>query len=163
MKSQENHKENFINYWQFLEIPMNSPLGDIKFAFVNKFNAIKASIDNGEDNFSPEHLKICVKAYETLSDPYSRFLHNCEIDGEEPPKTPDWDTYFGTDGQYNGDLSEEGNKSFLIWLLSMTDELKTQVGSYIELANMLYGLFLKEKEKQERKELGQKKLKTLHK
>ncbi len=163
MKLQENHKENFINYWQFLEIPMNSPLGDIKFAFVNKFNTIKASIDSGEGNYSPEHLKVCVKAYETLSDPYSRFLHNCEIDGEEPPKAPDWDNFFGTDDQYDEDLPEEGNESFHQWLLSMANELKTQVGIYIELANKLYGLFIKEKEKQERKELGQKKLKTMHK
>ncbi len=163
MKLQENNQENFINYWQFLEIPMNSPLGDIKFAFVNKFNAIKASIARGEDNYLPEHLNICVKAYETLSDPYSRFLHNCEIDGEEPPKAPDWDAFIGTDDQYDEDLPEEVNESFHQWLLSIANELKTQVGTYIEIANKLYVLFIKEKEKQERKELGQKKLKAMHK
>lgn len=41
LKLQGNQKENFINFWEFLELPMNSPIGDIKIAFASKFEKIK--------------------------------------------------------------------------------------------------------------------------
>lgn len=164
MKLQGNQKENFINFWEFLEMPMNSPIGDIKIAFASKFEKIKNSINRGESNYSPEDLKICISAYETLSNPYSRFLHNCEIDGEEPPKDSDWDAYFSDDGISDEDLSEESNQSFLAWLLSKAKELSNQMEHFIEIANKLYELFIKEKEKQEKKELlHQENKKTMHK
>lgn len=164
MKLQGNQKENFINFWEFLEIPMNSPIGDIKIAFASKFEKIKNSINRGESNYSSEDLKTCISAYETLSNPYSRFLHNCEIDGEEPPKDPDWDAYFSDDGISDEDLSEESNQSFLAWLLSKAKELSNQMEHFIEIANKLYELFIKEKEKQEKKELlHQGNKKTMHK
>jgi len=181
MKLQENQKENFINFWEFLEIPMNSPIGDIKVAFANKFEKIKNCIARGEDNYSPEDLKTCINAYETLSNPYSRFLHNCEIDGEEPPKDPDWDAYFSDDSIIDEDLSEESNQNFLAWLLSKANEymsfakgtcgnginfingLDIPIEFYKEVANRLYGLFIKEQEKQENKELlHQRNKKTMH-
>lgn len=164
MKLQGNKEENFINFWEFLEIPMNSPIGDIKIAFASKFEKIKNSINRGENNYSPEDLKTCINAYEILSNPYSRFLHNCEIDGEEPPKDPDWDAYFSDDGISDEDLSEESNKSFLAWLLSKAKELSNQMEHFIEIANKLYEMFIKEKEKQEKKELlHQGNKKTMHK
>lgn len=164
LKLQGNQKENFINFWEFLELPMNSPIGDIKIAFASKFEKIKNSINRGENNYFPEDLKTCISAYETLSNPYSRFLHNCEIDGEEPPKDPDWDAYFSDDGISDEDLSEESNQSFLAWLLSKAKELSNQMEHFIEIANKLYELFIKEKEKQEKKELlHQGNKKTMHK
>lgn len=164
MKLSGNQKEKFINFWEFLEIPMNSPMGDIKIAFANKFEKIKNSINKGENHYSPEDLKTCISAYETLSNPYSRILHNCEIDGEEPPKDPDWDAYFSDDGISDDDLSEESNQNFIIWLLSNAKELSNQKKHFIEIANKLYELFIKEKEKQEKRELlHQKNKKKMHK
>lgn len=91
-------------------------------------------------------------------------MHNCEIDGEEPPKDPDWDAYFSDDGISDEDLSEESNQSFLAWLLSKAKELSNQMEHFIEIANKLYELFIKEKEKQEKKELlHQENKKTMHK
>ena len=143
---------------------MSSPIGDIKIAFASKFEKIKNSINRGENNYSPKDLKTCISAYETLSNPYSRILHNCEIDGEEPPKDPDWDAYFSDDGISYEDLSEESNQSFLAWLLSKAKELSNQMEHFIEIANKLYELFIKEKEKQEKKELlHQRNKKTMHK
>lgn len=155
MKSHENQKENFINFWDFLEIPMNSPLGDIKVAFVSKFEKIKNSLDIGEKKYSLEDLKTCISAYETLSEPYSRFLHNCEIDGEEPPEHPDWDAYFSDNDISDEDLSEESNHNFLGWLLSKAKELSNQMEYFMQIANKLYELVIKEQEKQEKKELLQ--------
>lgn len=157
-------KRNFINFWEFLEIPMNSPIKNIKLAFYSKFNKIEHSITSGENHYSLEDLNTCISAYETLSNPYSRFLHNCEIDGEEPPKYPDWNAYFSDNGISNEDLSEENNQNFLAWLLSKAEELSNQMGHFIEIANKLLKLFIKEKEEQEKKEiLQQRNKKTMHK
>ena len=158
---------------------MNSPIGDIKIAFASKFEKIKNSVNRGESNYSPEDLKTCISAYETLSNPYSRLLHNCEIDGEEPPKDPDWDAYFSDDGISNDDLSEENNQDFLAWLLSKVKQymsfakgtcgnaanfingLDIPIEFYKEVANRLYGLFIKENKKQEKKEQHKKSKKTM--
>lgn len=49
MKFQENQRESFINFWEFLEIPMNSSIGNIKLVFVGKFEKIENSINRGEN------------------------------------------------------------------------------------------------------------------
>lgn len=149
------YKEKFINYWEFLEIPMNSSIGDIKKAFAIKFERIENSINREENTYCLEDLKICISAYETLRSPYLRLIHNCQIDGEEPPTTSDWEEYFSEDG-ISDDLSEDENRNFLLWLLSKANKLNSKKKSYSELANKLYNLFIKEKEKQEEKELHQK-------
>lgn len=153
MKIQGNQKEGFINFWEFLEIPMNSPIGDIKLAFVSKFEKIDSSIKRGESNYSLEDLKTCISAYETLSDPHSRLLHNCEIDGEEPPKGSDWDFYCSeyTEGTSDDDLFEDRNQEFLAWLLSKANELNVQIELFMEIVKMLYELSIKESEKQSNK------------
>lgn len=159
MKTQENAKKNFINFWEFLRIPMNSPLGEIKIAFVNKFEEIESSLKKKDKVYKEEDLITCIKAFETLSNPYLRFLHNCEIDGEEPPKSPDWDSYFCNDGLSDADLEEEINQHFLAWLLSKINEYarlakdNNQKEALIkDIVNKLYSLFLKEQEKQRNKE-----------
>lgn len=172
MKLQGNQKESFINFWEFLEIPMNSPIRDLKIAFASKFEKIKNSINRGESNYSPKDLKTCISAYEILSNPYSRLLYNCGIVGEERPKDPDWDAYFSDDGISDEDLSKECNQIFLEWLLSKVDEYESFVKEtcinglyflldYKEIANRLYGLFIKENEKQEKMELHKKRKKPI--
>ena len=171
MKLQGNQKESFINFWEFLEIPMNSPIRDIKIAFASKFEKIKNSINRGESNYSPKDLKTCISAYEILSNPYSRLLYNCGIVGEERPKGPDWDAYFSDDGISDEDLSKECNQIFLEWLLSKVDEYESFVKEtcinglyflldYKEIANRLYGLFIKENEKTRKDGTTQKKEKA---
>lgn len=180
MKPQGNQKESSINFWEFLEIPMNSPIGDIKIAFAGKFEKIRNSINRGESNYSLEDLKTCISAYETLSNLYSRLLHNCEIDGEEPPKDSDWDSYFSDDGIPDEVLSEDSNQSFLAWLLSKANEyvnfakeicgdgtnfingLDIPIEFYEEVANRLCELVIKEEEKQEKKEQHQRSKRTMH-
>ncbi len=169
-------KRNFINFWEFLEIPMNSPIKDIKLAFYSKFNKIEHSITSGENHYSLEDLNTCISAYETLSNPYSRFLHNCEIDGEEPPRDIDWDDYFEVDGKADVDLSEEEIQYFLLWLQlkverydslmnivleekNTTDKkLDITIETFREMVSRLYQIFMREQEKNEQKEKSKKKL-----
>lgn len=161
VKLNGNQKENFINFWEFLEIPMNSPIRDIKIAFISKFEKIENSINKGESKYSLEDLKICISAYETLSNPYSRLLHNCEIDGEEPPRASDWDSYFSDDGISDDDLSEESSQKFLAWLLTKAKKLTTKMELFMVITNRLYELFIKENEKQEKKEQHHRNKKTM--
>lgn len=44
IKVQTISNSNFINFWEFLEIPMNSPAREIKLAFVHKFEQIEETI-----------------------------------------------------------------------------------------------------------------------
>ena len=99
-------------------------------------------------------------------------MYNCGIVGEERPKGPDWDAYFSDDGISDEDLSKECNQIFLEWLLSKVDEYESFVKEtcinglyflldYKEIANRLYGLFIKENEKQEKMELHKKRKKPI--
>lgn len=107
-----NKPKDFINYWEFLGLPMNSPLAAIKIAYYNKFIEIEKSLDNQETKYTPNDLIIVNNAYETLSDPYKRFLHNCQIDDEDPGDILD----HLTEGENEQDLSNEENQAFLEWL-----------------------------------------------
>lgn len=179
LKFHENKNDDFINFWEFLEIPMNSPIGNIKIAFISKFEKIENAINSGESNFSSKELETCIRAYETLSDPYLRFLHNCEIDGEEPPRTPDWDAYFSDDGISDEDLSEDSNQLFLGWLFSKIQKytkkreeqkqekkssslLDMEIELLTEFIHRISELLVKEQEKQEKKNLQQKNKRTMH-
>lgn len=114
----QNKPKDFINYWIFLGIPMNSPLSDIKKAYYNKFMEIEKSLDSQENKYTPNDLIIANKAYATLSDPYQRFLHNCQIDGEDPSDIFDYEP----DHANEEDLPPEQNEFFLAWLRSKMDE-----------------------------------------
>ena len=163
-----NYKKDIINFWEFLEIPMNSTLSYIKIAFAKKFEKIEKSIDNGEQNYTPNDLKICINAYETLSDPYKRFLHNCEINGEEPPREPDWDTILSNDGSSDDDLSGEVDQAFFSWLLAKANQYMGIANNngirsnniwnvttefFLEVANKLYNLHIKEQQKKKKKDI----------
>lgn len=159
-----NYKKDIINFWEFLEIPMNSTLSYIKIAFAKKFEKIEKSIDNGEQNYTPNDLKICINAYETLSDPYKRFLHNCEINGEEPLREPDWDTILSNDGSSDNDLSGEVDQAFSYWLITKAQQKllfakylilsnytwDISVEFFVNVADKLYNLCVKEQQKAEK-------------
>lgn len=114
-------EKKFINFWKFLGILINSPLAHIKLAYVKKFTEIEKSLDKGEKIYSANDLLIANEAYDILSNPYKRFLHNCEIDGEEP-NLPDFDFNEIDEMDSEQDLSGEDNASFLAWLNSKMKE-----------------------------------------
>lgn len=141
MKVQTISNTNFINFWEFLGIPMNSPTRDIKLAFVHRFEQIEESIKKEDNKYTLEDLKICIKAYETLSDPYLRTLHNCAIDGEEPPSIEDWESYCSEE---DSDLSSDENKTFLEWILAKAHELNDDIKNFMTISSSLYKLLEKE-------------------
>ncbi len=151
MKIGKNINGSINNFWDFFEIPMNSALCDIKMAFILKFETIENSIKQGDGKYSQEDLTTCVTAYETLRNSYTRFLHSCEIGGENPGERPDWNSYFSEDGLADIDLSEEQNQKFLTWLFSKANELASKSDIFQEIINKLYTLFLDEMQKQEAK------------
>ena len=109
---------DFINFWEFLGIPMNSPLAVIKKAYYIKFTEIEKSLDNKESKYTPNDLIIVNKAYATLSNPYERYLHNCQIDDEDPGDIRDFDF----SGETEDDLPDSENQVFLNWLKHKTEE-----------------------------------------
>lgn len=139
MQLQEKQKAGFINFGDFLEIPMDSLIEEIQTAFANKFEKIENAIKNGNSNSSLEELQTCIKAYETLRDSYLRLLHNCEIEGEEPPKDPDWDALLSSDAKTYEDEDENVNQSFLEWLFFKIQEYtnKTEAPKNSEESNVL--------------------------
>lgn len=128
MKVQSISNANFINFWEFLGISMNSPTRNIKLVFVSRFEEIEESIKKEDNNYTLEDLKTCIKAYETLSNPYFRTLHNCAIDGEEPQSLKDWKSYYSEE---ETDLSFDENQTFLEWLLSKVHELNTDTKNFM--------------------------------
>lgn len=124
-------KENFINYWEYLELPMNSPLRDIKLAFQRKVIQIEGKIQNGkikteEISTLINELTIATNAYETLSDPYKRFIHNCEIDGEKPflPDDDEWGRggSWEVETETSNDLGPIQNMNFVEWLEQLAEK-----------------------------------------
>lgn len=115
----ERNKKNqeFINYWEYLGIPMNSPMSKIKIAFWAKFTEIEKSLNKGEKKYTSKDLEITTKAFITLSDPYLRYLHNCEIDGEPTPTTEDLFEYLeSSEEEKEQDLDEQIEEKFRNWL-----------------------------------------------
>ena len=103
-----------INYWEFLGIPFNSSLADIKTAYLQKFNDIENSLDKGERTFTPYDLITVSKAYEVLSDTSKRIMHNCELGEKNAVLKKEY-----------ADLSDEYNELFNKWLLDKYMEYKS--------------------------------------
>lgn len=100
-----------INYWEYLGIPMNCPTAMIKQAFQKKYIAIKNGIN--ENKSTPKDLLTALTAFNTLLNPRTRYIHNCEINGENP----DGDLVLYIDHEYKEeDLDEEDNFAFCTWL-----------------------------------------------
>ena len=82
----KNKKDDFVNYWNFLNIPMNSPISIICEAFHSKWDELITlfASDPKSNTYCINNLLTLIDAFLTLTDPYKRFLHNCEIDGDDP-------------------------------------------------------------------------------
>ena len=121
-----NEEKTFINFWEFLGLPMNAPLADIKVAYLNKFTEIEKALDNQETTYTTNDLITVNNAFATLSDPYKRFLHNCQIDGEEPPRDIadlfDYDLDETEERDSREDLSEDMNATFIELLKNKMNE-----------------------------------------
>lgn len=112
-----NENQEFINYWEYLGIPMNSPMSKIKIAFWAKFTEIEKSLNKGEKKYTAKDLEITTKAFITLSDPHLRYLHNCNIDGEPTPTTEELLEYFESfEEEREQDLDEQIEEKFRNWL-----------------------------------------------
>lgn len=83
-------KKYFINYWEFLEIPMNSSLRIIKTAYTLKYERIEESLSKGSNEYTPVNLITLNNALATLSDPYLRYIHNCRLYDKEPLSYEDY-------------------------------------------------------------------------
>lgn len=81
----EEPKGNFINFWEFLGLPMDASLSAITLAYAGKFTEIEDALeDTNTSLYSIQDLNVVNQAYETLSDPVKRNLHNCIITGQDP-------------------------------------------------------------------------------
>lgn len=136
MEKRENKNQEFINYWEFLGIPMNSPIWKIKMAFFGNFLKIEESLKRGEKRFSSNDLEIIVKAFATLSDPYLRYLHNCEIDGETPQTGSDFQSYLeNLEHEKEEDLNEKAEEQFEIWLKKIIEQYTNIMEIFITKLN----------------------------
>lgn len=118
-----NENQEFINYWEYLGIPMNSPMSKIKIAFCLKFMKIEQSLIKVEKKYTPKDLEITTKAFITLSDPYLRYLHNCEIDGEPTPTTEGLLEYLeSSEEEIEQDLDNQMEEKFRNWLNYIIDK-----------------------------------------
>ena len=115
-------EKKIINYWEFLEIPFNSSLADIKTAYTKRFEEIENSLDKGEGIYTPYDLVTVSKAYETLSDTTKRIMHNCELGEKNAVLKKEY-----------ADLNDEYNELFNKWLLN----------KYIEYGEVYEGISLK--------------------
>ena len=105
-----------INYWTLLGIPMNSSLKLIKAAYLVNYELIEETHMGYrvlvDDAILLEALIVLNNALATLSDPYLRYVHNCQINNEEPESI---ETYsVNTDNDNLGeDFGKIGNGELL--------------------------------------------------
>lgn len=71
----------FVNYWDFLGIPVDASLIMVKEAYMIKYYSIETALINGDNQYSAKSLIDLNRALYTLSDTKLRYAYKCILEG----------------------------------------------------------------------------------
>ncbi len=111
----ENNK--VINLYEVLGVKRNATFKEIKIAYMIKVEAITNAFKSGSaTNYTANDLILANKALETFSTSIGRYIHDCEIDGEEPDFGSNGEDYYAETFEGPEDFTKEEDKKMVEWL-----------------------------------------------
>lgn len=117
-------KKEVVNLYEVLGVKRNATFGEIKVAYIAKVEAITNLFKSGTTTeHTANDLILANKALETFSTSIGRYLHDCEIDGEEPNFDGGGEDYYAGSFVGNNDFTEKEDELMVEWL-------KQKIGLY---------------------------------
>ena len=153
-KNKQNDVKKDVNYWEILGIPMNTPLKNIKAAFIAQVEVAKQKIikAQGIDNTFTQRLVDLNSALAILSDSYLKYAHNCKIEGKKAMDCYDYvagikinanelenSNNSQDDNNEDSDFGPKGNEKFLEFIAGLLKEsYDIKISDYNKLDKKLY-------------------------